>query len=78
MSNADPMVEDACTRETATHDRLAVAPSGKLARALPEKAFSSYGAPFVTWIGLGGREEWSEAHYGVVGDCREPEGTCAK
>jgi hypothetical protein len=68
----------ACTRETTAHDRLAVAPSGKLAGASPEKAFSSYDAPFATWIGLGGREEWHEAHQGVVGDGGAPEGTCTK
>jgi hypothetical protein len=41
---------------------LAAAPGGKLAGASPEKAFSSYGAPFTTRFGPGGRGEWCEAH----------------
>jgi hypothetical protein len=74
----DRTVADACTCETAAHDRLAAAPSGKLTEASPEKAFSSYDAPFATWIGPGGREERRKAHHEVMGDGGAPEGTCAK
>jgi hypothetical protein len=44
----------------------------------PEKAFSSYNAPFTTRFGPRGREERREAHLGVVGGGGTPERTCAK
>jgi hypothetical protein len=60
---------DARMRETAVHGRLAVAPSEKLAGTSPEKAFSSYVAPFAMRIRPGGREERREAHQGLVDGC---------
>jgi hypothetical protein len=69
--------EDARTQETAAHGRLAAAPSRKLTRTSPEKAFLSYSAPFATRIGPGGREERREAHQGLVDGSGAAETMCS-